>query len=125
MTVGCSEALSHSTAALAVDGANILPRSRDSRFTKRCVTGTASSTSFGELDPENGWEIKLTTLEDWDENTVAIAGIILVIRGAVFSEKTSRAICTTCEALHLPIIADEVYEDVFFDETRPFNHRQV
>ena len=45
MTVGCSEALSHSFAALAVDGANILLPKPGFRF-KRCVTGTASSTSF-------------------------------------------------------------------------------
>ena len=32
MTVGCSEALSHSFAALAVDGANILLPGLDSRY---------------------------------------------------------------------------------------------
>ena len=67
-------------------------------------------------------EIKLDDVRRLrDENTVAI-----VVNnpsnpcGAVFSEKHLRHICTTCEALHLPIIADEVYEDVFFDKIRPF-----
>ena len=122
MTVGCSEALSHSFAALAVDGANILlPKPGFPLYETLCHRHGIKY-KFYELDPENGWEIKLDDVRRLrDENTVAI-----VVNnpsnpcGAVFSEKHLRAICKTCEALHLPIIADEVYEDVFFDKIRPF-----
>jgi len=122
MTIGCSEALSHAIAALAVEGANILlPRPGFPLYSTLCQRhGVACK--FYDLDGENGWEIKLDSLSQLrDEHTVAI-----IVNnpsnpcGAVYSEEHLRGICATCETLRLPIIADEVYEDVAFDEDRPF-----
>ena len=122
MTIGCSEALSHVIAAMAVEGANVLlPRPGFPLYETLCQRhGVAYK--FYDLDGENGWEIKLDALTHLrDEHTVAI-----IVNnpsnpcGAVYSEEHLRGICATCETLRLPIIADEVYEDVAFDATRPF-----
>lgn len=122
MTVGCSEALSHSFAAMAVEGANILlPRPGFPLYETLCHRHGLGY-KFYDLDDESGWEVKIDDVRRLrDENTVAI-----VVNnpsnpcGAVFSEGHLREICETCHELRLPIIADEVYEDVAFDEDRPF-----
>ena len=122
MTVGCSEALSHAIAALAIDKANmLLPRPGFPLYETLCNRHGVEY-KFYDLDGDNGWEINLEHVERLrDENTVAI-----IVNnpsnpcGAVYSEQHLRAICATCEALRLPIIADEVYEDVAFDVDRPF-----
>lgn len=122
MTVGCSEAVSHALAALAVDGANVLlPRPGFPLYETLCHRHGLQY-KFYDLDETNGWEIKLDDVFKLrDEHTVA-----MVVNnpsnpcGAVYSEQHLRAICEVCDTLRLPIIADEVYEDVAFDTDRPF-----
>ena len=122
MTVGCSEALSHALAALAVEGANVLlPRPGFPLYETLCHRhGLAYK--FYDLDDENGWEVKIDDVFRLrDEKTVAI-----VVNnpsnpcGAVYGEAHLRAICEACDTLRLPIIADEVYEDIAFEPSRPF-----
>ena len=73
MTVGCSEALSHSFAAMAVEGANILlPRPGFPLYETLCHRHGLGY-KFYDLDDESGWEVKIDDVRRLrDENTVAI-----------------------------------------------------
>ncbi|CAI7899334.1 unnamed protein product [Closterium sp. NIES-53] len=77
---------------------------------------------FYDLLPEKDWEVDLGQVAKLrDERTVAI----LVCNpgnpcGQVYSRQHLVEILTTAAALRLPIIADEVYEGIAFQEASPF-----
>lgn len=118
MTLGCSEALSHCIAALAVKGGNILlPRPGFCLYQVLCDYQSLEARYY-DLLPNQKWEIDLPQLERLtDENTVAI----LVNNpsnpcGAVYSGTHLKAVMAQAEKLCLPIIADEVYAEMSFEE---------
>lgn len=75
------------------------------------------------MDPENGWEVKLETLR-----AAIIPGktkAILVNNpsnpcGSCWSEEHMRKILAISKELKVPIISDEVYYGLSYNEERPF-----
>jgi len=118
MTLGCSEALSHCIAALAVKGSNmLLPRPAFSLYEVLCAYHGVECRYY-DLQPENGWEIDLDSLAAAaDDNTCAV----LINNpsnpcGAVYSRAHLAKVMAACADFKLPVIADEVYSGMTFGE---------
>mmetsp|Transcript_92989 Transcript_92989/g.259936 ORF Transcript_92989/g.259936 Transcript_92989/m.259936 type:complete len:466 (+) Transcript_92989:118-1515(+) len=118
MTLGCSEALSHCVAALATKGSNLLlPRPGFCLYQVLCEYHGVEARYY-DLLPDHGWEVDLGHLRTMvDDRTCAI----LVNNpsnpcGAVYSKAHMIDIMRTAESLCLPVIADEVYAEMAFDD---------
>jgi len=118
MTLGCSEALSHCIAALAVKGSNILlPRPAFSLYEVLCAYH-GMECRYYDLLPDKGWEADLDSLAAIaDDNTCAV----LINNpsnpcGAVWSRDHLTKVMAACADLKLPVIADEVYSGMTFGE---------
>lgn len=78
---------------------------------------------FYRLDPEKNWEVDLADLESKiDAKTKAI----LVNNpsnpcGSCWTREHQQAILALAEKYKVPLICDEVYHGLSFDEERPFN----
>jgi len=117
MTLGCSEALHHCIAALAVEGANILlPRPGFCLYEVLC-NYQGVEPRYYDLLPDQKWEVDISGIMNLvDANTIGI----LVNNpsnpcGAVFSEDHLTQVMAVAEELKLPVIADEVYTHMSFD----------
>jgi tyrosine aminotransferase len=119
MTMGCSEALAHSIAALAgkPGGNMLLPRPGFPLYDVLCQYHGVEIRYY-DLLPQSGWEIDVTKLAGLvDGNTRA-----LLINnpsnpcGAVYSRAHLTQVLAAAERLRLPIIADEVYSGMSFGE---------
>jgi tyrosine aminotransferase len=118
MASGCSEALSHAIAALAAPGSNILlPRPGFPLYQVYCEYHGVE-VRYYDLLPETGWQIDTGSLARLaDERTCA-----LLINnpsnpcGAVYSREHLSEVLGVAEELRLPIIADEVYAEMSFNE---------
>jgi len=123
ITSGCSGALEMCFSGLANEGDNVLlPNPGFSLYQTICDSRGIQIRSY-RLLPEKGWEADLSHMESLiDGKTRAI----LVNNpsnpcGSVYSREHLQAIVDLAERYHLPIIADEIYADMVFDEkTRPF-----
>ncbi|CAI5462233.1 unnamed protein product [Closterium sp. Yama58-4] len=122
ITGGCGPSIQLCLDALANPGRNILlPRPGFPVYECMCLH-SGLEPRFYDLLPEKNWEVDLRQVAILrDENTVAM----LVCNpgnpcGQVFSRKHLVEILTTAAALRLPIIADEVYEGIAFQEATPF-----
>jgi len=118
MSLGCSEALSHCVASLAVAGSNmLLPRPGFCLYQVLCDYHGVEPRYY-DLLPDQGWEVDIAALEKLaDENTCAI----LVNNpsnpcGAVYSKAHLTKILACAEELKLPVVADEVYTNMTFTE---------
>lgn len=118
MTLGCSEALSHCIAALAIKGGNILlPRPGFCLYQVLCDY-QGLEVRYYDLKPNQGWEVDLAQLDELaDDKTCAI----LINNpsnpcGAVYSEAHLKKIMSKAEELCVPIISDEVYAQISFKE---------
>ncbi|CAI5987052.1 unnamed protein product [Closterium sp. NIES-64] len=122
ITGGCGPSIQLCLDALANPDRNILlPRPGFPVYECMCLH-SGLEPRFYDLLPENNWEVDLGQVAKLrDERTVAI----LVCNpgnpcGQVFSRQHVVEILTTAAALRLPIIADEVYEGIAFQEASPF-----
>jgi len=118
MTLGCSEALSHCIAALAVEGSNILLPSPGFPLYQVLCDYHGVEVRYYKLLPEQGWEVDVASLANLaDEKTCAL----LVNNpsnpcGTVYSREHLAKVLGACEELRLPVIADEVYAGMSFSE---------
>lgn len=119
MAMGCSEALSHSIAALAgKEGGNmLLPRPGFPLYDVLCQY-QGIEIRYYDLLPDRNWEIDVKSVAELkDKNTRAI-----IINnpsnpcGAVYSRAHMTSVLAACERLRLPVIADEVYAGMSFSE---------
>lgn len=129
LTHGCSQALSHAIQVLAKRGdremAMLLPKPGFALYQTLCEVHGVECV-FYDLDGKKDWEIDLEHVrrlveERKRDGTKRKISAILVNNpsnpcGALFAEKHLVEICETCEELKLPIIADEVYEDISFGD---------
>ncbi|CAI5474559.1 unnamed protein product [Closterium sp. Yama58-4] len=122
ITGGCGPSIQLCLDALANPGKNVLlPRPGFPVYECMCMH-SGLEPRFYDLLPEKNWEVDLGQVAKLrDENTVTI----LVCNpgnpcGQVFSRQHLVEILTTAAALRLPIIADEVYEGIAFQEASPF-----
>ena len=129
LTHGCSQALSHAIQVLAKDGdrdtAMLLPKPGFALYQTLCEAHGVECV-FYDLDGKKDWEIDLEHVrrlveERQGDGTKRKISAILVNNpsnpcGALFAERHLVEICETCEDLKLPIIADEVYEDISFGD---------
>lgn len=117
---GCSEALEMAILVLANPGQNVLiPKPGFSLYWTLCQAYNID-TKYYRLLPERSWEVDLEHLESLiDENTNSI-----VITnpsnpcGSVYSKEHILDICEVARRHRLPIIADEVYADMVFSDTK-------
>lgn len=113
---GCSSAIDLSISVLASPGQNILvPRPGFSIY-KTLAEGFGVHMRSYNLLPQKNWEIDLHYMEQLiDEDTAAI-----VINnpsnpcGSVFSKEHILEILKIAEKHYIPIIADEIYENMVF-----------
>jgi tyrosine aminotransferase len=119
MSMGCSEALSHSIAALAgrPGGNMLLPRPGFPLYDVLCQYHGVEIRYY-DLLPDRDWEIDVKGLDGLvDKNTRA-----LIINnpsnpcGAVYSRAHLTSVLAACERFRLPVIADEVYAGMSFSE---------
>ena len=129
LTHGCSQALSHAIQVLAKRGdremAMLLPKPGFALYQTLCEVHGVECV-FYDLDGKKDWEIDLEHVrrlveERKRDGTKRKISAILVNNpsnpcGALFAERHLVEICETCEELKLPIIADEVYEDISFGD---------
>lgn len=118
MTLGCSEALSHCIAALAINGGNILlPQPGFCLYQVLCDYHGVEARYY-DLLPDKNWEVDIDKMSALvDDKTIAV----LVNNpsnpcGAVYSGEHLRKIMGACEELCTPVIADEVYAEMTFKE---------
>ncbi|CAF1181252.1 unnamed protein product [Didymodactylos carnosus] len=115
LTSGCSHALEMCINCLANPGDNILlPRPGFSLYVTLCKSLNIE-TRFYDLIPDKCWEVDLDHLQSMiNEKTKAI----LINNpsnpcGAVYGKEHLCSIIDLCEKNCLPIIADEIYADMF------------
>lgn len=118
ITVGCSQAIEFCIAALATPGSNILlPRPGFPLYETFC-SYMGIKVRYYDLLPERNWEIDLDMLEVLaDRNTVAM----IVCNpsnpcGAAYSIDHLSKVVERAEHLRIPIIADEIYGHIVFEE---------
>lgn len=116
LTSGCSHALDLCIALLGSAGKNILIPKPGFPLYKTLCHGYGIETRSYNLDPSRGWEVDLNDLESViDSNTVAIVyNNPSNPCGSVFSEDHIKAILSVAQRNHVPVIADEIYEDMVF-----------
>lgn len=114
---GCSDAINMSLCSLLNEGDNILlPAPGFSLYTTICGR-YGFQTKYYCLKPEKKWEIDLKHLESLiDEKTKCI----LVNNpsnpcGSSYSKKHLKNICDIAYKYHIPIIADEIYANIVFE----------
>lgn len=116
MTSGASHALDLCIALLGSPGKNILiPRPGFPLYKTLCGGYGIEYKSYNLL-PTSSWEIDLDHLESLiDCNTVAIIyNNPSNPCGSVYSESHIRKLLKICEKYCLPVIADEIYENMVF-----------
>jgi len=118
MTLGCSEALGHCIASLAVSGGNILlPRPGFCLYQVLCDYHGLEARYY-DLLPYQGWEVDLEKLPSLvDDKTCGL----LVNNpsnpcGAVYSRAHLTKVMEVAAKCCLPVIADEVYTKMSFEE---------
>jgi len=116
ITAGCSQALQHAMASLARPGCNILlPRPGFPLYKTLCELYEIEARYY-DLRSDRGWEMDTSQLAGLtDDNTIAL----MVCNpgnptGHCYSRAHLEEMVGACEELCLPIIADEVYEDMAF-----------
>jgi len=117
LTCGCSQAIDMAISVLAnPDEHNILiPRPGFSLYQTLCKS-KGVTTKYYSLNPKSNWEIDLAELDSLvDDKTAAI----LINNpsnpcGSNFSESHVRDIIEIAERHSVPIIADEIYENMVF-----------
>ncbi|KAJ6220950.1 hypothetical protein RDWZM_006762 [Blomia tropicalis] len=116
ITSGCSHALDLALAAIAIPGCNILAPRPGFPLYKTLSTLLDFNIRYYDLLPENGWQIDLKHLESQiDDNTAAIIyNNPSNPCGSVFSRKHIIDFLEIAERNRLPVIADEIYEDLVF-----------
>ena len=120
ITVGCSQALQMCLTALT-DGersAVLLPRPCFPLYHTICDFIGAEAVYY-DLEPSNGWQADLTSLEEALRALGDRAAAVMVNNpgnptGSVYSAEHLRSLCAVCEAARVPIIADEVYAGMAF-----------
>lgn len=122
LTSGASGALEIAIGALANEGDNLLlPLPGFSLYPTIC-DNKGIEKRFYRLLPDQGWEIDLEHIRSLkDSRTKAI----LVNNpsnpcGSVYTREHLQAIAAVAEELNLPIISDEIYADMAFDNDHPF-----
>ncbi|KAE8608556.1 hypothetical protein XENTR_v10011532 [Xenopus tropicalis] len=118
LTSGCSQAIELALAVLANPGQNILvPRPGFSLY-KTLALSLGIEVKLYNLLPEKSWEIDLTHMESLvDDKTACI-----IINnpsnpcGSVFSRKHLQKILSVASRQCVPILADEIYGDMVFEE---------
>jgi len=117
---GASDALNIAIGALCNEGQNILlPRPGFSLY-QTISESKGIECRYYNLLPEKKWEADLNQLVELiDENTACI----LINNpsnpcGSNFSQEHLKAILSICETYKLPIISDEIYEDMVFNNSK-------
>lgn len=113
---GCSSSLDLCISALAGPGQNILIPRPGFLIYRTLALGHDVDVRSYNLLPHKKWEIDLTDLEyAIDENTAAL---ILINPGNpcgnVYSKEHLLDVIAICEKYCIPIIADEIYENMIF-----------
>lgn len=116
MTSGASHALDLCIGTLACPGQNILVPRPGFPLYQTLSSLYKVETKFYDLKPDSNWEVDLEHLEaQIDDKTAAIVyNNPSNPCGSVFSKEHIEAILQIAERYHVPIIADEIYEDVVF-----------
>ncbi|XP_053305188.1 tyrosine aminotransferase [Spea bombifrons] len=118
LTSGCSQAIELALSVLANPGQNILvPRPGFSLY-KTLALSLGVEVKLYNLLPERSWEIDLKHMESLvDDKT---AGIIINNPsnpcGSVFNKKHLQKILSVASRQCVPILADEIYGDMVFEE---------
>lgn len=128
LACGCSQAIDMAISVLANPGEHniLLPKPGFSLYQTLCKS-KGIDTKFYSLDPEKNWEADLEELDSLvDINTRAI----LINNpsnpcGSNFSKEHILNILKVAEKHSLPIIADEIYEDMVFSNQTYTSFAQV
>lgn len=117
LTSGASHALDLCIGALCSPGSNILVPVPGFPLYETLATVYDVKVKHYNLLAETGWQIDLDQLESLiDERTAAIVyNNPSNPCGSVFDEKHIRSLLCIAEKHRIPIIADEIYEDVVFN----------
>ncbi|XP_060693868.1 tyrosine aminotransferase [Hemiscyllium ocellatum] len=120
LTSGCSQAIELAISVLANPGQNILiPRPGFSLY-KTLAVSLGIEIKHYNLLPERSWEIDLKQMEALIDDKTAC---IIVNNpsnpcGSVFSKSHLQKILAVAARNYLPILADEIYEDMVFPECK-------
>ncbi|KAH9423029.1 hypothetical protein DERP_007621 [Dermatophagoides pteronyssinus] len=116
LSSGCSHALDMAMAILATPGCNMLVPRPGFPLYKTLSATIGVQIKYYNLLPERNWQIDIDDLESKiDENTAAIIyNNPSNPCGSVFPENHIRQLLNVAERHHIPIIADEIYENIVF-----------
>lgn len=118
LTSGCSHAIEMSFAALANEGMNVLLPKPGFSLYKTICDSKGIETRMYDLLPDKNWECDLEQMASlMDANTACV----LVNNpsnpcGSVFTKEHLVEILGVCERHKVPIISDEIYENMAFEE---------
>lgn len=125
ITSGCSGALELVFGVLANEGDTILlPQPGFTLYATICQSKGIKAEYYG-LQPHNNWEVDLVALKEYlKENSRKVAGWLINNPsnpcGSVYSREHLQACLELAEAFKIPVIADEIYEDMVFGSGRQF-----
>jgi len=118
LTSGASGAIDICITALANPGQNVLvPRPGFALYETQCAS-KGIKVQFYDLQPDFEWEIDLVQFEALinDKTAAVVINNPSNPCGSVFSPRHLRNVMDICERRRIPIIADEIYSDLVFEE---------
>jgi len=118
LTSGCSHALEMAFAALADEGMNVLLPKPGFSLYKTICDSKGIEVRMYNLVPERNWEMDLEQMETLIDSKTAC---VLVNNpsnpcGSVFSASHLTDFLAVCERHFLPVISDEIYENMAFEK---------
>lgn len=123
---GCSGALELALTALLDEETILLVPQPGFPLYQVIAESHGASVRHYHLDPNQNWQVDLNDLEQLlISHQKMVRGVVINNpsnpTGAVFTKQHLVDIITLCERHRVPIIADEIYGDITFDESRPFH----
>jgi len=118
LTSGASQALEMSFAVLANEGQNVLLPKPGFSLYKTICDSKGIEVRMYDLLPDQNWQVDLEQMATLiDDNTACV----LINNpsnpcGSVYSKSHLTDFMAVCERFHLPVIADEIYENMAFEE---------
>jgi len=117
LTSGCSHALEMAFAVLANEGQNVLLPKPGFSLYKTVCDSKGIEVRMYDLKPETNWCIDLEQIESLIDDKTACVLINNPSNpcGSVMPEAHLRDFLKVCERNFLPVISDEIYENMAFD----------
>ena len=126
LTAGTSEGIELALGAMADTGDEVLVPTPTYPLYTAVLAKLGAKAVYYRTDPDNGWQ---PDLDDIRRKITPLTRALVVINpnnptGAVYPEATRRALIALSHYTGVPILADEVYGDLGFDDHRSFLHRR-